>query len=185
MATAIRMEVVTTWVNWKIRSDLKLGYIIGLDQASVDTTQNSEDEPTDDPLSDSSSTWLVNYNQRAKSIANKTVRSCLNCCRVRDSFLRFHLFLHFRFSFLISSFLLLVVPWAISWLCWVNSLDFGQANEIVPRHPSMRISQWNSLTSCKHVINVRSKINTAESAQPRNPSIATRPFSSCGVWARD
>ena len=24
-----------------------------------------------------------------------------------------------------------------SWLCWVNSLDFGQANEIVPRHPSV------------------------------------------------
>ena len=39
------------------------------------------------------------------------MRSCQNCFRVRDSFLRFHfLFLHFRFSFLISSFLLLVVP---------------------------------------------------------------------------
>ena len=25
--------------------------------------------------------------------------------------------------------------WAISWLCWVNSLDFGQSNEIVPGHP--------------------------------------------------
>jgi len=60
--------------------------------------------------------------------------------------------------------------WAISWLCWVNSLDFGQDNEIVPCHPSMLISQWNSLTSCKHVIDVRSKIDTAESAQPRNRS---------------
>ena len=27
---------------------------------------------------------------------------------------------------------------AISWLFWVNSLDFGQANEIVPQHPSMQ-----------------------------------------------
>jgi len=27
---------------------------------------------------------------------------------------------------------------AISWLFWVNSLDFGQANEIEPRHPSMQ-----------------------------------------------
>ena len=33
--------------------------------------------------------------------------------------------------------------WAISWLCWVNSLDFGQAYEIVLRRPNMHISQWN------------------------------------------
>ena len=47
---------------------------------------------------------------------------------------------------------------AISWLCWVNSLDFGQANEMVPHHPSMRISQRNRpYISCKHVINVGSK----------------------------
>ena len=34
--------------------------MLGLDQASVDTTRNSDDEPTDDLLSDISITWLVN-----------------------------------------------------------------------------------------------------------------------------
>jgi len=43
-----------------IRSDIRV-HTLGLDQASVDTTRNSEDEPTDDPLSDSSITWLVDY----------------------------------------------------------------------------------------------------------------------------
>ena len=77
--------------------------------------------------------------------------------------------------------------WAISWLCWVNSLDFGQSNEIVPRHPSVRMNQWNR-PYVMQASNQRSfKINTAESAQPRNHSIVTRPFSSWegGVWARD
>jgi len=77
--------------------------------------------------------------------------------------------------------------WASSWLCRVNSLGFGQTNEIVPCHASVRINQWNRsyvLQAC----NQRSfKINTAESAQPINCSIVTRPFSlwEGRVWARD
>jgi len=43
-----------------IRSDIRV-HTLELHQASVDTTWNSEDEPTDDPLSDSSITWLVDY----------------------------------------------------------------------------------------------------------------------------
>ena len=64
----------------------------------------------------------------------------------------------------------------VSWLCWVNSLDFGQSNEIVPRHPSVRINQWNK----PYIMQARNqhsfKIYTAELAQPRKRSIVTDPF---------
>ena len=59
-----------------------------------------------------------------------------------------------------------------------EGLDFGQSNEIVPRHRSVCINQWNR-SYIVQAYNQRSfKINTAESAQPRNCSIVTRPFSS-------
>ena len=54
--------------------------------------------------------WIPGILRNA-SPATSLSASVQNCFRVRDSFLRFHfLFLHFRFSFLISLFLLLVVP---------------------------------------------------------------------------
>jgi len=43
-----------------IRPEIRV-HMLGLDQASVNTTWNSKDEATDDLLSDSSITWLVNY----------------------------------------------------------------------------------------------------------------------------
>ena len=72
-------------------------------------------------------------------------------------------------------------------LRWINTLDFGQSNEIMPCHPSVRINQWNRLFVIP-ACNQRSfKINTAELVQPRNCSMVTRFFSlwEGGVWAWD
>jgi len=44
-----------------------------------------------------------------------------------------------------------------SWLCWVNSVDLGQSNEIVPCHPNIHINQWSRPCVMQNVINVRSK----------------------------
>jgi len=52
--------------------------------------------------------------------------------------------------------------WAISWLCWVSSLVFGQANEIVPCHSS--------------IFNPKSILLTQHSKEIAQ--LAIRPFSS-------
>ena len=67
--------------------------------------------------------------------------------------------------------------WAISWLCWINSIDFGQANEIVPHIPSMCISQWNRpyiIQACNQCL---FKINTAHSADSEHQNqLSPDPF---------
>ena len=67
----------------------------------------------------------------------------------------------------------LVVPSQQSW--------FQTSNGIVPHHPSVCVSQWNRPYVIQACNQCSFKINTADSAQPRNHSIVTRPFSSCEV----
>ena len=66
--------------------------------------------------------------------------------------------------------------WVMSWLYRVNSLDFGQADEIVLHHPSICVGQWNRPYIIQACNQSWFKINTADSAQPRNHSIVTRSF---------
>ena len=85
--------------------------------------------------------------------------------------------------------------WAISWLCRVSSLDTEQPNEIVLRHATMCSIDWptfRSLVPRPHpcrccATQVTWLMDFADSAQPRNRSMVTRPFSSWegGVSERD
>ena len=75
-----------------------------------------------------------------------------------------HLLTRKRVRWLLSDFL--VVLSQQSW--------FGQSNEIVPRHPSMPINQWNRPYVMQAYNQCLFKINTAESAQPRSHSIPDR-----------
>jgi len=71
--------------------------------------------------------------------------------------------------------------------CAESSLDLGQSNEIVPRHPNVRINQRSRPYIMQTCHQHSFKINTAESAQPRNRPTVTRPFSlwEGRVWARE
>ena len=71
--------------------------------------------------------------------------------------------------------------WVISWLCWVNSLDFGQASGIVPCHPRVHVNQWSRPYIMQACNQCSFKVNASDSTQPRNQSIVTRPFSSWEV----
>ena len=76
---------------------------------------------------------------------------------------------------------------AISWLCRLSSIDFEQTL-ITCLHDVRPISLVHAdAWMTWHYFIGLSNIKTVDSAQPRNRSIVTRPFSSWegGVWERD
>ena len=66
--------------------------------------------------------------------------------------------------------------WVVPWLCWVNSLDFGQANKNSKCVTNEMTYLMQACNQCSFIT------NTADLAQPRNRSIVTKPFFFMRGW---